>query len=133
MCRVTVIGAFETPVKCTQTSREAAILVLTKFTGPGGMWHCTQSACLCADFAHVSRYGHISWQSVPQNLLLSVNLAASADPPTKSRTRTPTTMARRFHQRDHHDRLVDGSASDTTGSPRCTPVLHTPCQAAYAL
>ncbi len=55
MCRVTVIGALETPVKCTQTSREAAIFVLTKFTGPGGMWHCTQSAFLCVDFAHVSR------------------------------------------------------------------------------
>ena len=128
MCRVTWIGFLETPVKCTQTSREAAILVLTKFTGPGGMWHCTQSTCLCVDFAHVSRYGHISWQSVPQNLLLSVNLAASADPPMKRRTRTPTTIARRFHQRDHQDRLADGSAPATTDSLRRTPVLHTPCR-----
>ena len=106
MWRVTLIGFFETPVKCTQTSRDAYILVSMKLIGPGAMWHFTQSTFLCVDFAHVSRYGHISWQSVPQNLLFSVNFAASADPPMDRRTRTPTTIARRFHHRDHQDRLA---------------------------
>ena len=90
-CRVTLIGALTWPVTCTHTSREAYIFVSTKFTGPGGMWHCTQSAFLCDDFSHVSRYGHISWQSVPQNLLLSVNFAATADAPTSK------------HDEDAHD------------------------------
>ena len=55
MCRVTVIGFLGRPVKCTQTSREAAILVLRKLIGPGAMWHFTQSTCLCVDLAQVSR------------------------------------------------------------------------------
>ena len=60
MWRVTLIGFFERPVKCTHTSREAYILVSAKFTGPGGMWHFTQSTLLWVDFTQVSRYGHIS-------------------------------------------------------------------------
>jgi len=35
-------------------------LVFTELTDPGGMWHITHSTLLCADFSHVSRYGHIS-------------------------------------------------------------------------
>src|SRR5665647_3595024 len=139
MWRVTWMGAFTWPVKCTHTSREATSLVLTKFTAPGGTWHCTQSTFLWADFSHVSRSGHISWQTVPQNLLFSVNLTARTEPPRKSTTSTTTTMAMRFHHRDHHERpgspltcfsgcgdasgvtVLSGTAGSSTRLPRTLP------------
>ena len=98
-------------------------MVSTKFTSPGGMWHCTQSVFLCADFSHVSRYGHISWQSVPQNLLLSVNLAASADPPTNRRTSTPATIARTLppaRPPGSPDRRLRSGHDGLPSTPRCS-------------
>ncbi len=54
MWRVTAIGALTSPVKCTQTSRRAALLAFTNCTAPGLMWQCTQAMSLCFDFSHVA-------------------------------------------------------------------------------
>ncbi len=80
------------------------------------MWHLTQFTLLCLDASHVCMYGTISWQSDPQNLLLSVVLAAANAVPIPT-TRSAISTIATLPPLVRHSRFIAAATDDAPSSP----------------
>ena len=63
------------------------------------MWQVTQLTCLCVEADQVLAYTFISWQLWPQNVLLSVYLAATSEAATPRIRRAARMTMTLPHQR----------------------------------